>query len=44
MKTPAPAKSASGSIDEKIEQLADWRGKTLNEVREIIHKADPEIV
>ncbi len=24
--------------------LGDWRGKTLAKVREIIHKADPEIV
>ena len=39
-----PVKSASASIDEKIEQLGDWRGKTLAKVREIIHKADPEIV
>jgi len=31
-------------IDEKIKELADWRGKTLAKVREIIHKADPEII
>jgi hypothetical protein len=31
-------------IDEKIEQLGDWRGKTLARVREIIHRAAPEIV
>jgi len=37
-------KSASVSIDAKIEQLGDWRGKTLARVREIIHEADPEIV
>jgi hypothetical protein len=36
--------SASALIDEKIKQLGDWRGKTLAKVREIIHKADPEIV
>src|SRR5437588_9520721 len=42
MKTPG--QSASASIDEKIKQLADWRGKTLAKVREIIHAADPEIV
>src|ERR1700721_120850 len=36
--------SASIFIDEKIKQLGDWRGKTLAKVREIIHKADPEIV
>jgi hypothetical protein len=36
--------SASAFIDEKIKELGDWRGKTLTKVREIIHKADPEIV
>ena len=38
-----PAESASASIDEKIRQLADWRGKTLAHVRQLIHDADPEI-
>ena len=36
--------SASASIDAKINELGDWRGKMLATVREIIHKADPEIV
>jgi hypothetical protein len=36
--------SASALIDAKIEQLADWRGKTLAHVRAILHEADPEIV
>jgi hypothetical protein len=36
--------SASAFIDEKIKELGDWRGKTLANVREIVHKADPEIV
>jgi hypothetical protein len=44
MKKPAAAESASAKIDDRIEQLGDWRGKTLAKVREIIHKADPEIV
>jgi hypothetical protein len=35
---------ASASIDEKIKQLGDWRGKTLARVRTIIHQADPEII
>jgi hypothetical protein len=39
-----PAESASASIDQKIKELGDWRGKTLAKVREIIHAADPEIV
>jgi hypothetical protein len=44
MKGPARVASASTLIDEKIKELGDWRGKTLAKVREIIHKADPEIV
>ena len=36
--------SASAFIDEKIQELGDWRGKMLARVREIIHQADPEIV
>ena len=36
--------SATALIDAKINELGDWRGKTLAKVREIIHKADPEIV
>ena len=44
MNRPVPVESASASIDEKIKELGDWRGKTLAKVREIIHKADPEIV
>ncbi len=50
MKRPVAVESASAfiyasaSIDEKIKQLGDWRGKTLAKVRGIIHQADPEIV
>src|SRR5512138_544102 len=36
--------SASALIDQKIQELGDWRGTTLAKVRAIIHKADPEIV
>jgi hypothetical protein len=36
--------SASAFIDWKIKELGDWRGKMLAKVRDIIHKADPEIV
>jgi hypothetical protein len=35
--------AASVFIDEKIKQLADWRGKTLAHVRKLIHDADPDI-
>jgi hypothetical protein len=44
MKRGVPVESASAFIDEKIKELADWRGKTLAKVREIIHQADPGIV
>ena len=44
MKKSVPAESASALIDEKITELGDWRGKMLARVRNIIHKADPEIV
>lgn len=36
-------KSASASIDEKIKELGDWRGKTLAHLRQLIHDADPGI-
>jgi hypothetical protein len=44
MKSPVEAVSASASIDAKINELGDWRGKMLAKVREIVHKADPEII
>ena len=40
----ASALSASALIDERIEELGDWRGKMLAKVRALIHEADPEIV
>jgi hypothetical protein len=36
--------SASELIDTRIKELGDWRGKTLQKVREIIKEADPDIV
>jgi hypothetical protein len=36
--------SASASIDEKVKELGDWRGRTLAKMRGIVHAADPEIV
>jgi len=39
-----PTQSASAFIDERIQELGDWRGKTLAKVRQIIHQADPEMV
>ncbi len=36
--------SAAANIDQKINQLGDWRGKTLAKVRTLMHQADPDIV
>jgi hypothetical protein len=44
MKRPAPSESATEYIDARINELGDWRGKTLAKMRAILHKADPEIV
>jgi hypothetical protein len=44
MKKPEPVESASAMIDGKIEELGDWRGKTLAKMRRLIHKADPDVV
>jgi len=44
MKKPVAVESASASIDQKIMELGDWRGKTLAKVRDVVHHADPEIV
>lgn len=37
-------KPASQLIDERIEELGDWRGKTLSRLRTIIRQADPDVV
>jgi hypothetical protein len=36
--------AASSQIDGIITGLGDWRGKTLAQVRVLIHKADPDVV
>jgi hypothetical protein len=36
--------SPSQLIDATIEELGDWRGKTLSRLRALIKKADPEVV
>jgi hypothetical protein len=41
---PRNSKSASQLIDARIEELDDWRGKTLGRLRALIQEADPEIV
>jgi hypothetical protein len=35
-------KSPSRLIDERIKELADWRGKTLSRLRALIKQADPK--
>lgn len=37
-------KSPSQLIDERIEELGDWRGQMLSKVRNLIKEADPEVV
>jgi len=38
------AESPSALIDERIEELGDWRGALLSRIRALIKKADPEAV
>ncbi|AFE04308.1 hypothetical protein COCOR_01818 [Corallococcus coralloides DSM 2259] len=44
MKKAVAKESASALIDQRIQDLGDWRGKTLAKVRALIHAADPEVV
>ena len=36
--------SASELISKRIADLGDWRGKTLSRMRQLINKADPDVV
>ena len=36
--------SASKMIDQRIRELADWRGPVLKRMRELIRQADPDVV
>jgi|SRR6516165_2974261 hypothetical protein len=36
--------SPSQLIDARIEELGDWRGKTLSQLRALIKQADPDVV
>lgn len=38
------AKSPSQLIDERIDELGDWRGQMLSKVRTLIRQVDPEVV
>ena len=44
MSVSQKAKSPSRLIDERIEELGDWRGKTLSRIRALIKQVDPEVV
>jgi hypothetical protein len=37
-------KSPSRMIDERIEELGDWRGQMLSRLRTLIQQADPKVV
>jgi hypothetical protein len=38
------ANAASKMIDDRIRDLADWRGSVLKRMRELIHAVDPDVV
>ncbi len=40
----ADQKNPSKLIDARIEELDDWRGKTLARIRALIKQADPDVV
>jgi hypothetical protein len=40
----AKGESPSRLIDARIKELGDWRGKTLAQLRALIHEAVPEVV
>jgi len=49
MKKTAPkdikgGKTPTQLIDARIQELGDWRGKTLAQVRKVIHQAVPDVV
>ena len=37
-------KSPAARISERIEELGDWRGETLDRIRKIVKQADPDVV
>ena len=41
---PQETKSPSQMIDERIEELGDWRGKMLSRLRALIKQADSDVV
>jgi hypothetical protein len=43
-KSRSKDESPSELIDARIEELGDWRGKTLSRLRTLIKQADPDVV
>ena len=41
---PQESKSPSQLIDARIEELGDWRGKTLSRLRALVKEADPQVI
>jgi hypothetical protein len=41
---PQQDKSPSQLIDARIQELDDWRGKTLSRLRTLVKEADPQVV
>ena len=41
---PNDSRSASEHIDNRIDELGDWRGETLSRMRKLIKEADPDVV
>src|SRR5213595_2188424 len=41
---PQSSESPSQLIDARIQELGDWRGKMLSQLRALIKQADPEVV
>jgi hypothetical protein len=40
----SPGQSASELISKRIAELGDWRGETLSRMRQLIKRADPDVV
>ncbi len=43
-KSPTSGATPSERIDARIAELGDWRAESLTRARELIHRADPEVV
>ena len=40
----SPGQPASELISNRVAELRDWRGETLNRMRQLIQQADPDVV